>query len=172
MNTKARVYGSDQPFNDWVRTNPNVSATKGFGMQDVDCLLNLWHKHSESGNRERQQMMFIETKTYTSAWSPQQYQDRNVSQLDTFSKLHLCCKGTYEFSDERGDKLLRNHGVSFLVMNADTPPESSVMYWGRFKWVSSIQIFDQLKWVVLDGTDHLEALLRFEIDPDFGLEGE
>ena len=172
MNTKARVYGSDQPFNDWVRTNQNVSATKGFGMQDVDCLLNLWHKHSHDGSRTKQQMMFIETKTYTSAWTPQQYQDKNVSQLDTFSKLHLCCKGTYEFSDENGDKLLRNHGVSFLVMNADTPPESSVMYWGRFKWVSSIQIFDQLQWVVLDGTDHLEALLRFEIDPDFGLLGE
>ena len=46
METKQRVFGSDQPFNDWIRSNKNISATKGFGMQDVDSLLNVWHKHS------------------------------------------------------------------------------------------------------------------------------
>ena len=53
-------------------------------MQDVDSLLNVWHKHSEQGSRETQHMMLIETKVYTSPWTPQQYQDRNVSQLDIF----------------------------------------------------------------------------------------
>ena len=172
MNTKARVHGSDAPFNDWIRNNKSVSSEKGYCLEDVDSCLFAWHKYSANGSRSRQQIMLIETKRYTSSWSAETYQKQNTPQLDTFSKLHLCCKGTYEFTDEAGDKLLRNHGVSFLVMDADTPPASSVMYWGRFKWISSIQIFDQLQWVQLEGVEQLEALLRFEIDPDFGLTGE
>ena len=169
MNTKARVHGSDAPFNNWIRNNKSISATKGFGMQDVDSLLNIWHKHSEKGSRTRQHLMLIETKTYQSAWTPKSYQERNVSQLDTLSKLHLCCKGEYVFADGLGEKWLRNHGVSFLVMDADTPSESTVLHWGRFKWTSHITIFDQLHWLQLDGVDQLEDLLRFEIDPDFGM---
>ena len=170
MNTKSRVYGSDAPFNNWIRNNNSISATKGFGMQDVDCLLNIWHKHSEQGNRDKQHMMMIETKVYTSPWTPQQYQDRNVSQLDTLSKLHMTCCGVDKFSDERGEKTLCNHGVSFLVMDADTPAESKEIYWGRFKWVGKkIEIFNQLHWHKLDGVNHLEDLLKFNLHPSFGL---
>jgi hypothetical protein len=169
METKQRVFGSDQPFNNWIRSNKNISATKGFGMQDVDSLLNVWHKHSENGNRDRQHLMMIETKVYHHQWGEATYQERNVSQLDTLSKMHLCLKGDYQFADERGEKFMRNHGVSFLVMNAPTPPESTAMWWGRFKWTSHIQIFDQLTWLRLEGVEQLESLLRFEIDPDFGL---
>ena len=170
MNTKARVYGSDQPFNGWIRDNQNISATKGFGMQDVDSLLNVWHKHSAAGNREKQHMMLIETKVYTSPWTPQQYQDRNVSQLDTLSKLHMSCRGVHEFSDERGEKTLINHGVSFLVMDSDNPTDSNELYWGRFQWnEKEIEIFNQLHWEKLDGVNQLEDLLCFNLIPSFGL---
>lgn len=172
METKQRVYGSDQPFNNWIRNNKSISASKGFGMQDVDCLLNVWHKHSENGNRERQHLMMIETKVYRFQWGEKTYQDKNVSQLDTLSKMHLCLKGDYQFEDERGEKFMINHGVSFLVMNDSTPADATALWWGRFKWTTHIQIFDQLKWVRLEGAEQLEALLRFEIHPDFGLTGD
>lgn len=170
MNTKARVYGSDESFNQWIRQNKNIAASKGFGMQDVDCLLNIWHKHSDGGKRENQYMMMIETKIYRSPWTPQQYQDRNVSQLDTLSKLHMSCLGVHKFSDEAGEKILCNHGVSFLVMDADTPLNSKELYWGRFQWAGKdIEIFNQLHWEKLDDVNHLEDLLKFNLHPSFGL---
>ena len=58
------------------------------------------------------------------------YQDKNVSQLDTLSKMHLCLKGDYQFEDERGEKFMINHGVSFLVMNDSTPAEANALWWG------------------------------------------
>ena len=170
METKQRVYGSDQPFNDWIRNNKKISASKGFGMQDVDCLLNVWHKHSEKGNREMQYMMLIETKVYKSPWTPQQYQERNVSQLDTLSKLHMSCRGLHKFSDERGEKMLINYGVNFLVMDADTPEDSKELYWGVFQWCDNkIEIFNQLHWERLVDVNHLEDLLCFNLVPSFGL---
>ena len=139
-------------------------------MQDVDCLLNVWHKHSENGSRETQHMMLIETKVYKSPWTPQQFQERNVSQLDTLSKLHMSCRGIHKFFDERGEKTLINHGVCFLVMDAYTPDESKDLYWGCFKWAENrIEIFNQLHWEKLEDVEHLEDLLRFHLVPYFGL---
>ena len=115
-------------------------------------------------------MMLIETKVYASPWTPQQFQDRNVSQLDTLSKLHMSCRGIHKFFDERGEKTLLNHGVSFLVMDADTPAHSKELYWGRFRWLENkIEIFNQLHWEKLDDVNHLEDLLCFNLASSFGL---
>ncbi len=147
--TRNRMYGSDVPFCEWMRSCedlPSFSAQCGFVATDIDLLIHRYLMAVDGeGSRDIQAILHIEVKTRGS--------EVNASQRDTLWKQN-CFNGAQIIN---GD-YIRHFGVSVLKLS-DTTPLDSEMQWGRFK-PDGILFYRTITYKMLIG------LFRFELHPD------
>jgi len=124
--TRSRMFGSDVPFCDWMRSNPELpsysaSHAIGFVATDVDVLV---HRYLTSvdgvGSRQVQSLGQIEVKTHGG--------DIHKSQRDTLYKSHVFSEGTQTIAGQ----YCRHWGVACLFMSG-TPSRPDETAAGRFE---------------------------------------
>jgi hypothetical protein len=150
---RERVFGTDPDFCAWLRRQnkelPSYSKNVGFVASDVDLILHRYLTAVDGiGTREIQALMMIEVKTRNGKPTP--------SQQDTLHKLNAvsCCSKTI------GGKLIRNFGVSILILSGTDPDNSKTIQWGRFKQVTGEVYYREINLF------QLFKLLKFELHPD------
>lgn len=152
-----RMNGEDKPFLDWCRRNPLLPATHdqkcGIAITDVDfCIHRFITAVDCIGTREVQSMMEIETKTHG--------KHPSRSQLDTLWKKHM----TIRLSTKVGKETILNFGVAILIMDGESPDNSSSMKWCRFRPIAPRGIGCLACHDI--SVEQLVGLLRFDFHPD------
>jgi len=145
--TRARVYGSDTDFMDWVRRQPNMDSRRdGFVVSDCDCFIHRYMRPVDGiGTREIQALMFLEVKTRNG--------DLTTSQQDTLSKVDI-------FKGHCKKRGIRHFGVSVLRMSDTSPDDSSLIQWGRFRDDGGNLQYREIT------REQLIGLMLFDLHPD------
>ena len=162
--TRSRMFGSDLPFCEWIRSQgkwlPASGLDCGISVTDTDLVI---HRYlapmtcggCEVGSRSKQAMMVLEVKTRNA--------DPPSAQIDTLYKLHLC-----SYNRKRGKKdvvvngnEVWNFGVSLLKMSGESPADSESMEWGRFVDGGN----GVIRWMPIS-VGQLIGVLRFDLHPN------
>lgn len=150
---RARFFGSDPDFCAWLRRQkkelPSYSKNVGFVASDVDLIVHRYITDVDGlGTREIQATMMLEVKTRNGK--------PTYSQLQTLNLWHqtIYPKKTVD------EKIIRNFGVSILILSGTDPDNSEIMQWGRFNSSTSSIYYRQIN------KSQLFKLLRFELHPE------
>lgn len=150
---RERVFGTDPDFCAWLRRQkkelPSYSQNVGFVASDVDLIIHRYMTAVDGlGTREIQSTMLLEVKTRNGKPSH--------SQLDTLNVWHQ----TINAKKMVNEKVIRNFGVSILILSGTDPDNSETIQWGRFNSITSNIHYRQINiW-------QLFKLLKFELHPD------
>jgi hypothetical protein len=153
--TRARIYGSDTPFCDWLRKCkelPSYSFDCGVVAADNDVTIHRYLSCVDSvGTREVQAIMQVEVKTRSGL--------PTESQLDTLSKLNL-------FRGSRVDKgtHIRFFGVFLLVLSGTSPDDSKDIWWCGIPEGKVIKSASALRWRSIT-KPQLISILKFDLHP-------
>jgi len=153
--TRARVYGSDTPFCDWLRKCedlPSFSFDCGIVATDNDVTIHRYMSCVDAvGTRQVQAIMQIEVKTRSGKPSE--------SQLDTLSKLHL-----FRGSRVQSGVHIRFFGVFVLVFSGTSPDDSDCIWWCCIPDGKVIKDASSLSCKAISRLD-LIRVLKFDLHP-------
>lgn len=153
-------------FSDWVRANPRLdSDMQGLSVQNLDWVFHQFREPHQVGNNRRHgicNLMIVEEKRFGA--------DSGFAQRDTLSIVDQAIRSNRPRDSKgrpttgghrmvlnlRGERVaLRYYGVFQLQFDGDGPLTSEKILWRQLPSGDAKAIT----------IDHLEGLLRFEIDP-------
>lgn len=158
--TRSRMFGSDAPFCEWMRSCkelPSYSSDLGFVATDIDIFVHRYLMSVDSeGTRDIQAMMLVEVKTRGGCPSE--------SQLDTLSKVHAFSRKSNGSIKPKSVNEQEIHwfGAYVLRLSGTSPKDSKWMMWCRLINHEQGRALTQTRIDI----QQLIKLLSFQIHPD------
>ena len=148
--TKIRKYGTDNPFSDWLRKQPELDSQRGFGVTDIDyAVLKYKIRMSDGAYRfDFKAMLHVEIKTNDAV--PYGCQLENLWFQHQVLTKDPCVAATDRFDR---DRFVFHFGVGFVRCMFDRPDDGGRIHWGRFDGSA-----DRIRWFELDEQQLIDVL--------------
>ena len=153
--TRDRLYGSDTPFGQWLRQQPDLdSHQEGLVISDSDWMFQKYRMNivDNVGTRELQFLMMVEVKTRCG--------EPSSSQQETLFFYHqMLNRKTMLRRINRSPVMVWSFGVFVLSLEGEEPEASHRMRWGVFQSDGSLQYF------CTNSIETIKEVLRFDRRP-------
>lgn len=156
--TRARVWGEDSPFGDWLRRHRDLDSESVFlSATDRDFTIHRYKDNVDGlGGRRVQLMMAVEVKTN---WRPEKNVSKAQRQTKFFEHQLLNRKRKLMCASDHVKKDVWHFGYHYLLLSGERPDEASTVGWTRFTDQGGLL----LRHV---STTDLVRVLRFDLRPD------